>query len=88
MSETLDRLRDYEAVTRTIETFESGGRITGIMVTSAPDMNTGIMMTAGVDVSDMPYPEQMVTAIKSHLLARRATIAARLMELGVTGLGT
>lgn len=82
----LDKLREYEQITRMIEVFALGGRITTMGATTEPSVDqppiSAMISTLGWD-----YPAQMVTAIQGLLESQRQRLADELAQLGVTGLG-
>lgn len=84
MSDLLDKLREYEQIMRVIQCFDAGGRITGVTVSTSPNVMPALF--GNISTIDMDYPPQMIDAIKAVLQERRKKLADELVEIGVTGL--
>ena len=79
---------EYNSIAAALKSFDDGGTILGMSVGKlSPDMPPGMGIALGVHV-DTGYmfehvPEQMITSIKSLMIARQAAISGELQNMGV-----
>ena len=78
---------EREQIVQTLNLFDQGGRIIRLTVGVEGETNWQkfIANTASVSTEGLPYPPQMVDAIKGFLEQRKDEIAQELADLGLSG---